>query len=145
MTFIRLMAGTCTCFVILVLITMRIDPASAFRVIPKLGGLTRVQMSDDNVYLPWTLEDDKMLYELYLNRSSLSDICINLKRGEIGVKSRLKNIMNPNHKAFLRLFGGVEVSTKLAPFRPCKDVIERILWDPGLNSSEFSFAYTDRY
>lgn len=102
-------------------------------------------ISDDNIYMPWTLEDDKMLYELYVNKMSLLDMCQSLKRGEVGVKSRIKHILDPEHKAFHRLFGGSEVSTKLSPFRPCKDVIERILWDPILKSSDFSFAYKDRF
>jgi uncharacterized protein (UPF0248 family) len=29
--------------------------------------------------------------------------------------------------------------------RPCKDVIERILWDPALDVSDFTFGYTDRF
>ena len=29
--------------------------------------------------------------------------------------------------------------------RPCRDVVERILWDPALDADDFSFGFTDRF
>ena len=29
--------------------------------------------------------------------------------------------------------------------RPCRDVIERILWDPALDAKDFVFGYSDRF
>jgi hypothetical protein len=64
----------------------------------------------------------------------------------MGVQARIKKLTNPDHKAFLRLFGGSEVdATKKVSLRPCKDVIEKILWDPALSVEDFSFGYSDRY
>ena len=32
-----------------------------------------------------------------------------------------------------------------AGLRPCRDVIERILWDPALDAGDFVFGFTDRF
>ena len=98
----------------------------------------------DNIYSPWSLEDDKNLYSLHLKGVPLADICVELGRGPVGVTSRIKNILNPDHKSFLRLFRGTEDPLKSGPLRPCKEVIERMLWDPTLLLVDFSFGHSDR-
>ena len=100
---------------------------------------------ENNVYLSWTVEEDKMLYNMHCKELPLHDMCQALKRGPVGVKSRIKNILNPKHTSFLRLFNGTEEKTKLPPLRPCTDVIKRLLHDKSLPTVEFSFIYEDRF
>jgi hypothetical protein len=116
---------------------------------------------NNNVFLAWSLEDDRALYEGYKTGKSIEELCLQLRRGYQGVKMRIKAINNPDNKAFLRLFGGLvgdaleesegslSASAKkngdVRALRPCCDVIERILWDKSLNVDDFSFIYRDRY
>jgi hypothetical protein len=63
------------------------------------------------------------------------------------ISERLRRLNDPNHPAFLRLFGskaslGELGDTKL---RPVQDVIERLLWDAALDGDSFSFVYLDRF
>ena len=44
----------------------------------------------DNVHLPWTLEDDRRLYEAYSRNQSLEELCALMKRGRVGVQARLR-------------------------------------------------------
>lgn len=102
---------------------------------------------DNNVYAQWTVEEDKLLFEGYESGKSIDDLCSSLKRGYNGVKARIKHLKDPNHNAFFRLFGnGVKQEDKsVGKLRPCKDIITRILWDPSLEKTDFSFVFQDRF
>ena len=115
------------------------------------------KQDDDNVFKRWSVEEDTILYQGHKNGVPLEELCITLKRGFQGVKARLKHINNPDHKAYLRLFGttmnksygilDVDINKPLTSvyLRPCGEVIGRILWDPSLDLKDFSFIYSDRY
>jgi uncharacterized protein (UPF0248 family) len=105
--------------------------------------------ADDNVSMRWSLEDDKVLYESFQSGVSIEDLCVTLRRGFQGVKARLNHLNNPKHKAYMRYFRTEEkvLKTELESIslRPCKDCIERIIWDPALDINDFSFIYLDRF
>jgi len=124
------------------------------------GDSGELEDEEDNICTPWTLEDDRILYARYRSGVPVEAICAELKRGYNGVQERWKSINNPNHNAFLRLFprsANRDASTssttgddasKKAKVRPCKVVIQRILWgqEQQLGMMEyFSFTYTDRF
>ena len=58
----------------------------------------------------WNLEDDQLLYEGVKANIPIETLCITLKRGYQGVKSRIRHLNDPKHKAYMRLFGteGIE-------------------------------------
>eukprot|EP01041_Mallomonas_annulata_P001645 gene1645-3184_t len=108
---------------------------------------------DNNIYSPWSFEEDSLLYTSHKAGKSIEDICIVLRRGYNGISARLKHIKDPNHKAYQRLFGSYSfqdddfdnILVTKTPLRPCSDAIERILWDPTLDTSHFTFIYDDRF
>lgn len=101
---------------------------------------------DDNIYMKWSETDDQILYKMMKNGDNYEEIANKLKRGLNGIKSRWQRLNNPNHQAYRRLFKSPEdPSFDKVSLRACKEVIERILWDPALDSSDFSFIYNDRY
>lgn len=102
------------------------------------------EQEDDNIYMPWSIEDDRYLFENWNKRKDLTDLCKDLKRGHNGVLNRIKHLNDKNHNAFKRLFQ-VDDDFDSNPLRPSADVIERILWDSSLNINDFSFAYEDRF
>mmetsp|Transcript_7899 Transcript_7899/g.8043 ORF Transcript_7899/g.8043 Transcript_7899/m.8043 type:complete len:314 (-) Transcript_7899:148-1089(-) len=103
---------------------------------------------EDNIFSPWSLEDDKTLYEGYKHGKSNDELCEILRRGPTGVKSRIKHLNNPDHRAFRRLFGSkteLHNDRDLIALRTCRESITRILWEPYLSIDDFSFVYTDRF
>lgn len=65
---------------------------------------------ESNIYSPWSLEEDRTLYECHNLGKSLDYLCTILRRGPNGIKSRLKHLSDPNHKACIRLFGEAQLS-----------------------------------
>jgi hypothetical protein len=103
---------------------------------------------NNNTLMPWTIDEDKQLLEGIRKGMSVEDLCLLLKRGYQGVRLRIKAINNPKHRAYMRLYGGKDWSIgeeMRGTLRPCRDVIQRILWDPLLDINDFSFVYTDRW
>jgi hypothetical protein len=45
---------------------------------------------DDNIHKPWSADDDRMLYNAYMDNQSLEAMCIATKRGVNGVKARIR-------------------------------------------------------
>eukprot|EP01038_Epipyxis_sp_PR26KG_P015745 gene15745-21315_t len=97
---------------------------------------------DDNKCTPWTLEEDKLLIQ-ECSRFSIEELSKIMKRGIKGTQKRLENLNNPKHKAYARFYG-IESLQEIS-LRPCRDVIERILWDGSLQAIDFSFVYLDRF
>lgn len=119
---------------------------------------------DDNMFRRWSIEEDRLLYNYYKNsvaKFEITTIAAQLKRGINGTKARLKRILNKDDKVFLRLFGSPPSSlssssssegvadfgstTSGAKLRPFSDVITKILYDPMLIQSDFTFVYEDRF
>ena len=96
----------------------------------------------ENACTQWAVEEDKLLFELMNRGTSPKDIAASLRRGENGVKARIKHINNPEHRAFKRLFNVVD-DTPSFVFRTCGDVIGRLLWDQTFDLSSFSFTFVD--
>ena len=96
--------------------------------------------SSDNVYLPWSVEDDRLLYDLYRKKTDINIMMKALGRGRKGIEVRCNHLIDPNHKAFLRLFGGKLDENLRISLRPCKDVITRLLYDPTLSICDFSMV-----
>jgi uncharacterized protein (UPF0248 family) len=99
---------------------------------------------EDNIYCQWSLEDDKALYEGYYKQGKKAEqLATELKRGYQGVVRRLENLNDPSKSAYKRYFKTIEESRYF--LEPVQRVIERILWDPMLDISMFSFVYKDRF
>ncbi|KAK1747362.1 RF-1 domain-containing protein [Skeletonema marinoi] len=109
---------------------------------------TSDELKMDNIYMEWSLEDDKILH----NNRHLSPVRLAsmLGRGMHGVEARMKKLTNVDSTAYRRLFGGEDIqntdtdeniSNKLTPV---KEVLRRIQWDPTLPASSFSIIHYDR-
>ena len=109
---------------------------------------TTDELKMENIYMEWTLEDDRILH----NNRHLSSVRLAsmLGRGMHGVESRMKKITNVDSTVYRRLFGGEDIqntdtdentSNKLTPV---KEVLRRIQWDPTLPASSFSVIHYDR-
>ena len=71
----------------------------------------RVELSHDNIYQQWTIDDDRLLWENHSsNKKPIVEIASILGRGINGVTKRLTKLKNINSSAYQRLFvGGVDV------------------------------------
>jgi len=121
--------------------------------------MTRVVCEDveDNTFRRWSLEEDKLLYDLHNEgKLEIRDIANVLKRGANGTRQRLARILDVDSNAYLRLFGvstaavaGTADGTNTSPdrlgLRPISAIISKLLYDPSLNCSEFTFVYEDRF
>lgn len=109
------------------------------------------EQDEDNIFSPWSIDEDKVLYTEHKAGLTNDELCAILKRGKNGVKERLKKLNDPRHNAFIRLFGTQAndpssiAESNVKRLVPCKQVIQRIIWDPSLDSADFSFIYKDRY
>ncbi|KAL7438234.1 hypothetical protein ACHAXM_006098 [Skeletonema potamos] len=107
---------------------------------------TADELKMDNIYMEWSLDDDKILHQnRHLSSVRLASM---LGRGMHGVEARMKKITNVDSAAYRRLFAGDNnddsedsASNKLTPV---KEVLRRIQWDPSLDSSSFSIIHYDR-
>ena len=115
---------------------------------------------DDRIYMRWSLEDDRLLYEKTKDKKvellDIQSLCGELKRGRSGILARMKHIKDPHHKAYHRLFGNKE-STRLLEesmqekkkkqnsLRPVKDIINKLLYDPSIDLNKFTVCYSDRF
>ena len=105
--------------------------------------------SNDNINSQWSVDDDRALYDAYKNNDDTASIAISLKRGIKGVENRLKKILDPKTNAYTRLFGNTDTdndsdSDGSVSLKPANEVITRLLYDPILDKSDFSFVYFDR-
>jgi len=114
---------------------------------------------EDNTFRRWSLEDDKLLYDLHNEgKLEIRDIAHLLKRGANGTRQRLSRILDVDSNAYLRLFGVSSgafaetadgTATPTDPdrlgLRPISAIISKLLYDPSLNCSEFTFVYEDRF
>lgn len=51
----------------------------------------------DHIHLPWSVEDDRLLYEAFSQNKSFDEICAITKRGRGGVQARLKWVTHLFH------------------------------------------------
>lgn len=105
-----------------------------------------LELNMENIYMEWTLEDDRMLIELSKNNESIPKVAAQLGRGLRGVDSRLSKLRDVNSPAYLRLFDKEQVmsSTQKEKLTPAKEVMRRIQWDTRLSPSDFTVFYYDR-
>ena len=104
----------------------------------------------ENVYTPYSRKDDQYLWSR--KDDDLSAVAEELGRGLKSVTSRLERLRNPKTEGHKRLFGIDEdddldagVAAKRPGLRPVKDCIQRIIYDPLLQASDFSVGYKDRF
>mmetsp|Transcript_32452 Transcript_32452/g.73329 ORF Transcript_32452/g.73329 Transcript_32452/m.73329 type:complete len:360 (-) Transcript_32452:339-1418(-) len=100
----------------------------------------------ENLHRSWEKDDDIKLWAL--RNGDLGEVANELGRGLGGIQSRLKRLQDPSTSAFKRLFANGEesgTSSVKCSLRPIQDVLQRILWDPSLDASEFSVGYRDRF
>jgi uncharacterized protein (UPF0248 family) len=113
-------------------------------------------LSMENLFEEWTLQDDQLLYE---NRSkSRIELASMLGRGLRGVESRLEKLMNVDSQAYKRLFvergyvrqGKDETSIRdrnggtTEKLVPAIEILNRIRWDATLSKNDFSIMHYDR-
>ena len=53
----------------------------------------------------WSAQDDIELHKMQASGSTVKLLAAHFKRGEGAIRSRLKHLTNPEHKAYQRLFG----------------------------------------
>lgn len=108
---------------------------------------------DDNMCTAWTLEDDRHLFEAMERGVDPVEIATALRRGLSGVNARMRKIKDMKSTAYQRLFAAAPAShdeassassAKDGGLRPFNEVLGRILYDPSLTLSDFSFIYLDR-
>lgn len=122
--------------------------SSNFRCIVHYAAAAESDLKMDNIYLEWSLEDDRILH----NNRHLSTVRLAsmLGRGMHGVEARIKKITDVESAAYRRLFGGDDVDSPYADetasnkLTPVKEVLRRIQWDPTLDSSAFTIIHYDR-
>jgi len=102
----------------------------------------------DNVYLAWSEEDDKLLYEnRNLPPAKLSSV---LGRGINGVQRRLTKLTDVDSAAYARLFIKGKDSLRTTDdenkerLTPAQEILRRIKWDPACNSDDFTVLHYDR-
>lgn len=102
---------------------------------------------EDSMFRRWSLEEDRLLFDMDRQGEGLVAIAARLKRGLNGTKARLTRIKNVNSSAFARLFGGAATldSPAASGLKPFNQVRTRVMFDPALTQSDFSFAYEDRF
>lgn len=99
-----------------------------------------------NACMPWLEEEDKYLYENFIQGKGTAHIASELRRGLVGVQKRIDDINNPSHFAHIRLFGEFCSNDKKKKYlRPCKDILQRLLWDDSIDIDDFTFVYSDRF
>lgn len=145
----------CLLYILSVSSLLRTNPKSHLALPLHNGNLEDI--FDNNKCMQWSLEDDQLLYNEHDSGRSIEDLCQLLKRGPNGIKARLRNINNVNHKAYQRLFikgdtsmhihdePNIVIHNSTPSLRPVSDAIQRVLWDPQLNINDFSFVYKDRF
>lgn len=125
-------------------------PSNIFRCTLHHFAATSDDLKMDNIYLEWSLEDDKILHSnRHLSTVRLASM---LGRGMHGVEARMKKISNVDSAAYRRLFGGGDVDSQLDEsdehtsnkLTPVKEVLRRIQYDPTLDTSSFSVLHYDR-
>lgn len=103
---------------------------------------------DDNMCTAWTLDDDRHLFEAMERGTGVVEIATALKRGISGVNARMKKIKDTKSTAYQRLFPSLDDdetgNAKDGGLRPFNEVLGRILYDPSLSLTDFSFVYLDR-
>jgi uncharacterized protein (UPF0248 family) len=105
------------------------------------------ELSMENLYLEWSLEDDKILWE---NRQeSPVELAAMLGRGLNGVTARLDKLKDVNSPAYERLFAQGKTqkedeTNKKSKLVPVSEVLRRIQWDYSLSASDFSLLHYDR-
>ncbi|KAL3780818.1 hypothetical protein ACHAWO_004464 [Cyclotella atomus] len=111
--------------------------------------MTKDELTMDNIYREWTVQDDETLYtNRHLSTVKLASL---LGRGLHGVESRIKKLSDVNSPAYSRLFGASSLHHSTAAeeekskgLTPVKEILRRIQWDPTLNGNEFTIVHYDR-
>lgn len=105
------------------------------------------EMDDDNKNVQWSRDEDMALYRLHESGRSVADIAGQLRRGLGGVEKRIRKITDINSKNYV--FRNEEWSDGAGGgeggFSDVVRVYERVLWDGGIDKSDFSFEYEDRF
>jgi len=103
----------------------------------------------ENVYLAWSEEDDKLLYDnRNLPPARLASL---LGRGLNGVQRRLTKLTDVDSAAYARLFiciGKDSLQTtddeNEERLTPAQEILRRIKWDPACNAEDFTVLHYDR-
>ena len=143
--------------ILMLLFTSRFRVCRAFafslRPIATHHSPTSVYSLPENSYKPFSLDDDKVLYEnRRLSSKELSEL---LGRGERSVEKRLEHLKDVNTNGYRRLFCSSargdgddddddEVARTTTKLTKCSDVLSRIKFDYGLDSSMFGVDVYDR-
>jgi hypothetical protein len=110
-----------------------------------------IDASDDdnfpeNTHRTWSREDDASLWKI--RGLCVDDIAKKLERGKRGVMIRIEKLCDPTSSAYERLFSTSPSTTRpdvnVSSLRTAKECLQRIVWDPSLDSSFFKIGYTDR-
>ena len=129
------------------------SPRAAARMLPVLhfsGTSSEVDPFPRNLYLAWSLDDDRLLWE---NRSKPTPkLASMLGRGLRGIEARLDKLKDVESPAYERLFAGGRHSTddmddlmsKGGKLTPAMEVLRRIRWDGTLIPGDFTVLYYDR-
>ena len=127
--------------------------AAAARMLPALhfsGTSSEVEAFPRNLYLAWSLDDDRLLWE---NRDKPTPkLASMLGRGLRGIEARLDKLKDVESPAYERLFAGGkhntdttdELETKGGKLTPAMEVLRRIRWDGTLVPGDFTVLYYDR-
>ena len=114
------------------------------------GTSSEVDPFPRNLYLAWSLDDDRLLWE---NREKPTPkLASMLGRGLRGIEARLEKLKDVESPAYERLFAdgrhntddmdGVE--SKGGKLTPAMEVLRRIRWDGTLVPADFTVLYYDR-
>ena len=128
--------------------------AAAARMLPVLhfsGTSSEVEAFPRNLYLAWSLDDDRLLWE---NRDKPTPkLASMLGRGLRGIEARLDKLKDVESPAYERLFAGGKHNTddnmddlvsKGGKLTPAMEVLRRIRWDGTLVPGDFTVLYYDR-
>ncbi len=102
----------------------------------------------DMVHREWSVEDDDFLFMNYKSKGA-EYVATKLGRGVGGVEKRWSKITTVKSNAYQRLFSkddDDDTDEKEHSYLiPVQEVLQRIQWDPTLETSDFTIWYKDRY
>lgn len=129
-----------------------VSPRAAPRMLPvlHLSGTSEVDPFPRNLYLAWSLDDDRLLWD---NRNKPTPkLASMLGRGLRGIEARLDKLKDVESPAYERLFAGGrynnddmdDLVSKGGKLTPAMEVLRRIRWDGTLVPGDFTVLYYDR-
>ena len=105
----------------------------------------------DMIHREWSVEDDDFLFMNYKSKG-VEYVANKLGRGVGGVEKRWSKITTVNSNAYQRLFSQDNINDddetnekEHSYLIPVQEVLQRIQWDPTLETSDFTIWYKDRY